>query len=560
MSHDWRLTVSEAIRRPLFQHAEVVAGNRGLGRPIRWVHVLEAADSCQYLNGGELILSTGLGFGGEREKRLTYLTELIRRKAAGLCMELGDYIPHIPEDMRELADHHEFPLIVFHRPVRFVDITQDLHEHLIHRQMQALRDLETYSRSLVQLSLQAQGIPRVLQHFQAAVQTQVFLYSPEAAPHYVPPLPQSVQAELTELMRTQFERHSASGTATAASLALSAAKQIVYQPVMAMGHLLAFVGLVLYERQADEYLLLTLDSTVGTLAQIMMRDMFVKEQALATENRLFDDLIAGRPIPEELMRSLMGLPLNGKTPAYHTMLMSFQRPAAAADTLPPHDLTAVFRSVMTRLGFRAFVRCSGNRFMFLLVEKQPVANPRRLLEKAMQELGRISRQMLGADTQISFGIGRTGKRLADAARHLAEAEQALAFQHDAHRPFFADLGVFRLLFHIPREPVLTSFIHDYLDPLLEHDREHGSALVHTLRVFFDTNLSKQEAAEKLFIHRQTLYHRLEKIAECIGADFTEPHRRLCLEVALRALDWLDSTSDADDAPASDQGVDRRDGL
>lgn len=540
MSNDWRLTVAESIRRPLFKHAEVVAGSRGLARPIRWVHVIESADSCQYLNGGELILSTGLGFGGEREKRLAYLSELIRRKAVGLCMELGDYIPQIPQDMLELANHHEFPLIVFHQPVRFVDITQDLHEHLVNRQMQALRDLEAYSRSLQQISLQTQGIPRVLQHFQTTVQTQVFFYTPESTPLYVPPLPQSVQSELTELLRTHFGQRE-EPIATAGSFALTDTKQMIYHPVMAMGHLLAYVGLVLFERQSDEYLLLTLDSTVSTLAQIMMRKMFVEEQALASENRLFDDLIANRPVPEEWMRSVMGLPMTGKPPSYHTLLLSFQRsPGDHPDAQPPHDLTAVFRSSLTRLGFRPFVRCTGQRFTFLLVEKQAVADSRRLLEKVMKELTRITKQTLGADTHIWFGIGRTGKKLADAGKHLAEAEQALAFQNEAQSPFFADLGLFRLLFHIPHEPVLKSFIHDYLEPLLLYDREHGSQLVHTLRVYLDTNLSKQEAAEKLYIHRQTLYHRLDKIAECLGEDYVLPHRRLCLEIALRALDWLKS--------------------
>lgn len=544
MSNDWRLTVAESIKRPLFQHAEVVAGSRGLARPVRWVHVIETTDSCQYLNGGELILATGLGFGGESEKRLAYLSELIQRKAAGLCMELGEYIPHIPLDMLEMANHHDFPLIVFHRPVRFVDITQDLHEHLINRQMQALRDLEAYSRSLQQLSLQNMGIPRVLQHFQNAVQTQVFLYTPDGTPQYVPPLPQSVQTELTELMRNHLS-HEEKANGAVNSYKLTDTKQMVYQPVMAMGHLLAYLGIVLYERQSDEYLLLTLDSTVSTLAQIMMRKMFVEEQALATENRLFDDLIANRPISEEWMRSHLGLSGTDRTPAYHTMLMSFQRGMSEyMESLPPHDLTAVFRSVLTRLGWRPFIRCTGNRFTLLLVERQPMKEPRRTLEKAMQEMERITRQMMGADAQIWFGIGRVGRRLSEASQHLAEAQQALAFQHEAQSPFFADLGLFRLLFHIPPEPVLQSFIHDYLGPLLAHDREYGSSLVPTLRVYLDAHLSKQEAAEKLFIHRQTLYHRLEKITDCLGEDFTSPHRRLCLEIALRALDWLEKEQDA----------------
>ncbi|MFF0826098.1 PucR family transcriptional regulator [Brevibacillus sp. NPDC003359] len=538
MSNDLRLTIAEIIKRPLFLHAQVVAGHRGLSRPVRWVHVLETADTGQFLNGGELILSTGLGFGEEKEKRLAYLTELIRRKAVGLCIELGRYIPSIPEDMLELANHHQFPLLVFHQPVRFVDITQDLHEHLIHAQMQALRNLEAYSRSLQQLSLQAAGTPKLLQHFQVAVQTQVFYYAPDGSTQFAPVVPHDVAVEMSDLMRSHFSELDSS-EAGVRFLSLSATRQLAYQPVMAMGHVLAYVGIVLYERSPDEYLLLTLDNTVSAMAQILMRKMFVEEQALATENRLFDDLIANRSIPEEQMRSLLGITGSGKASTYHMIILSFEKTKnLAEDSLPPHDLTAIFRSLLTRHRFRPFIRCMGHRFYFLLIEQQPLADSRRSLEKAFRDVKRIMTQMLGADVQIRMGVSRAGKRLSDAGRHLAEAEQALAFCHESSSPFFADLGLFRLLFYVPDEPVLKAFISDYLGPLLAHDQAHGSSLVHTLRVYLDANLSKQEAAEKLYIHRQTLYHRLEKIAEILGEDYTETQNRICLEIALRARDWL----------------------
>jgi len=193
VSSEWRLTVADAMKRPLFQHAEAVAGKKGLTRPVRWVHVLESTETGKFLNGGELILSTGLGFGDGKEKRLAYLRELIRRQAVGLCVELGAYIPEIPAEMLELAEQHDFPLIVFHQPVRFVDITQDLHETIINRQMQALRELETYSRTLQRLSLQAQGTGKLLQHFQQAAQSQVVFYPLEGPAQFIPLLPHAVQ-------------------------------------------------------------------------------------------------------------------------------------------------------------------------------------------------------------------------------------------------------------------------------------------------------------------------------------------------------------------------------
>jgi purine catabolism regulator len=538
MSTEWRLTVGDVVKRPLFRHAEVVAGYRGLARPVRWVHVLETADTGKYLNGGELILSTGLGFGEDREKRLAYLGELIRCQAVGLCIELGSYIPQIPADMLELADHHDFPLIVFHQPVRFVDITLDLHERIVNRQMQALRRLENYSRDLQQLSLQAQGIPKLLQHFQAEVHTQVFYYPLEGTPLFVPMLPQSVQQELTELMRSSFPTEPTKEW-TAKSLVLSDKKQIVYQPVVAMGHLLAYVGIVSYGREHDEYLPLKLDYTVAAMAQILMRKMFAEEQALATENRMLDDLIANRALPEEQIRALLGLSSKGRSPVYHALLMQVQREEQmGTPQIPPHELTGVFRSLLSRCGFRSFIRCKGNRFYLLLIEKNQLSEPRRLLEKAMVEMKRICLQVMGEETDVLFGVSRPGERFAEASKHLAEAEQALAFQTDQASPFFADLGLFRLLFHVPHEPVLHTFIDDYLGPLIRHDEEHGTQLMHTLRVYLDNNLSKQETADKLFIHRQTLYHRLEKIEECIGAGYKSPHVRLCLEIALRAYEWL----------------------
>jgi len=537
MSNDWRLSVADALRRPLFQHARVAAGGKGLMRPIRWVHILESAETGKYLNGGELILSTGMGIGQAREKRLAYLSELIQRQAVGLCIELGTYIPQIPDDMLEMAEQHDFPLIVFSQPVRFVDITLDLHELIINRQLQALRNLEAYSRGLQQLSLRSQGFGKLLQAFHDAVKSQVFLYTPESGAQFTPPLPHAVQSEWTQLMRSHFS-HEHPGQSNAATLPLDEKRRIVYQPVLAMGHLLAYVGMILHEREADEFLLLTLDNTVNVLAQILMRNMFVEEQKRVAENRLLDDLIANRPMTEEQMRSLLGLPGSGSDPSYHAIIISLVREQEEGEASFPHDLTAVFRSLLGRLGFRPYIRCIGNRFYVLAVEKQPLPDPRQRLDKALQEMERIFRQMFGSGTLVRFGVSRPGRRLADAAAHVAEAEQALAFHGDSPSPYFADLGLFRLLFYVPQEPVLKAFIDDYLGPLIRHDEQHDSSLVHTLRVYLDQNLSKQDTAEKLFIHRQTLYHRLDKIAACIGDDFHTPHRRLCLEIALRALDWV----------------------
>ena len=54
----------------------------------------------------------------------------------------------------------------------------------------------------------------------------------------------------------------------------------------------------------------------------------------------------------------------------------------------------------------------------------------------------------------------------------------------------------------------------------------GSELLRTLKVYLDHDGSKQIAAQQLFIVRQSLYYRLEKIEELLGADYMLPRKEL----------------------------------
>ncbi|MFM1650990.1 PucR family transcriptional regulator [Brevibacillus sp. B_LB10_24] len=546
MQTEWRLTVADVLRRPLFKHAAVIAGSRGLARSIRWVHILEAATNAAFLNGGELVLSTGVGFGEDDGKRLAFMQGLIERGAAGLCVELGPYIPEIPESMRELSEHHQFPLIAFRKPVRFVDITLDLHESIVTRQTEALRHLEAYSRELQQLTLQTTGLPRLLAHFQAAVQTQVFLIRQERSPLFVPAMAHSVQDELAVLFEKSQQAGELSGQASGI-LSLSEQKRILYQPINAMGHVLAYLGVILYEQEPNEILLLTLDRTATAVAQLLLRSMFAEEQARDSQNRLLDDILQGRMRHERQLQTLLGIQPQAVPPGYFAVVMEIQAetPQFNEEDGSYYDLLSIFRSIVTRCGFRLYQRAKGERLYMLFVETMALARPRNQLQKAVNELTRTCRSALGKAACVQFGISRRSVKYMEADSHFREAEQVLALQTQtaSSSPFYDDLGVYRLLLQITDAHTIDAFISDYLGPLLQYDERHGSQLVLTLRTLLDHNGSKQETADQLYIRRQTLYNRLDKIAELIGDTYLAPEHRLSLELALRAYAWQQRIQD-----------------
>ena len=100
---------------------------------------------------------------------------------------------------------------------------------------------------------------------------------------------------------------------------------------------------------------------------------------------------------------------------------------------------------------------------------------------------------------------------------------------------------------LARSPDLRPF-RSLVRPLQVHDREHGSDLVRTLRAFFAANANASEAADRLYLHRNSLAYRLSRISELIGLDLKDHQARLALQLGLLAITTERSTENEDERP------------
>ena len=82
---------------------------------------------------------------------------------------------------------------------------------------------------------------------------------------------------------------------------------------------------------------------------------------------------------------------------------------------------------------------------------------------------------------------------------------------------------------------IPMLIHPAVQTLLEYDDEHEGELAQTLRVYLDCHCNATEAAERLFIHRTTLFRRLERIRALTGLDPNDSDEVLLLMLSFRLL-------------------------
>jgi DNA-binding PucR family transcriptional regulator len=75
-----------------------------------------------------------------------------------------------------------------------------------------------------------------------------------------------------------------------------------------------------------------------------------------------------------------------------------------------------------------------------------------------------------------------------------------------------------------------------IEPLQEHDRTRRSDLVLTLKTYFAAGGNATEAADRLFLHRNSMLYRLERIQKLIGLDLKDDSVALALRLGLLATD------------------------
>jgi DNA-binding PucR family transcriptional regulator len=105
------------------------------------------------------------------------------------------------------------------------------------------------------------------------------------------------------------------------------------------------------------------------------------------------------------------------------------------------------------------------------------------------------------------------------------------------------------------DPGTAAQLRATLTPLEAYDREQGGDLVHTLAVYFREGANLSRAATALFLHRNSLYYRLDHIQALTGLSLSDETHRLWLHLAITLIttpeEKREETTDAGGPPETE---------
>ena len=159
----------------------------------------------------------------------------------------------------------------------------------------------------------------------------------------------------------------------------------------------------------------------------------------------------------------------------------------------------------------------------------------------LEKLARSIVDTLGSEfyTQTTVGIGTVVYGIKDLARSYKEAQIALevgkVFDTDKIIVSYDNLGIGRLIYQLP-----TTLCEAFLQEVFKKGSIESldQETLFTIQKFFENNLNVSETSRKLFVHRNTLVYRLEKIKKLTGLELREFDHAIIFKVALMVKKYL----------------------
>lgn len=181
------------------------------------------------------------------------------------------------------------------------------------------------------------------------------------------------------------------------------------------------------------------------------------------------------------------------------------------------------------------------------LDNNTVVIVREIKENAKkEEIESIANQIIDTVTteamvNIKVGVGTIASNLKDIAKSYKEARIALevgkVFDEDKYIISYDNLGLARLIYQLPNtlcELFLSEvFKKDSIDSL-------DTETLYTIQKFFDNNLNISETSRQLYVHRNTLVYRLDKVRKITGLDLRMFDHAIVFKVAMMVKKYLTS--------------------
>lgn len=469
----------------------VLTGEDGLDRPVGWVHPTELTDPRAFLEGGELLLTTGLAL--DEESSPAYVRRLVDAGAAGLGFGVGLSHDDVPRALVATAAEVRLPVLEVPRETPFIAITRAVSRAVAADEYATTVRIGRAQQELTRTAVGKGGPAGVLRKLAKLVDGWVLLLDTVGVEGAAPATAHShADAVREELMKLR------SGTRV---FDLDG-HEVVLQTLPTRVRRALAVGTAEPLDTAGRHVV---NTAVALLSLALEQDLKLTHAWRSLRTGVVDLLAAGR----------------------HELALGVMTTAWGDPPEPPWAVVALVGGPAQRR--RVGDALEGDSSLFFAESGSAVIVLGRsggpVLDRALTAAASIGPMYAGLVDPVPLENFAVAAEQADLAARAAEADGKPLVTYAEH----AARGLLSLI-----DPVVARIYgENLLAPLRRHDESGRGDLVESLRCWLEHHGHWDVAAARLGVHRHTLRNRITKAQELLGRDLDSPGVRAELWVALQ---------------------------
>lgn len=499
----------------------VLAGEGGLSREISSVSIMDAPDICDWMHGGEFLITSGYIIQTCPVEFDKLISELSKAQVAALGIKVDRFVQTIPESVLLIANQLNFPILYIPTSFAWVEIINPVLTEIVNTRARELMYSETIHNSFITLALGKKSIQDVIDQLSDIIKKDVMYKDQVFCQTYL-----SHKADPQEF------------------IAKMASKNRVATAEKNFGYLYILDNNNQFE---NKYERIAIEHASTVLILMIQEKMSNKKIEYQYRSELIHDILSKnyRSLDEIRSRAaLYGWVFEGGIRAiiYDIDDFSFDsdyRERNKEAKLLNKILDPVIQTIKKHLSTR--FQCYYTHYstsIICLLEHTLIDE--KAFKSDMAQINKRIDAEIKAKTgyTMTIGIGEYKPRIEQAANSYDEAKLALDVGHLRGKKnciiFYSDLGIYKFLYEInvDNKAEGRDLVEEALMPLIKYDKQHDTELYQTLTKIVEKDWNLLRTSEALHFHYNTVKYRLRRIEEILNLDFSKYEDKLKVAVAI----------------------------
>ena len=539
------MKIQDVLKDKRFSEFSLLAGLSGVGNAISTVTVIDTPDGAKWLSGGEFVITTAYMLKDDEEALLRFIRTLKARKASALGIKQGRYIENIPDSALALSDDLGLPLLLIPQKFPYADIINPILSELVNQQTNRLIQANLIHTKFTELAVSDASIPDILSAFMSIVGVPTAFFDFETAQIWYSDSESSLAQHLKterilshrDIDRARYDLH------------------LIANQNRRFGVLVFEKGVLEREMEEDGGTALIRERDPGFKIALenAATNIILREQTIIS-NRQVAERYKGLLIQDILIHNIKSeTEIHNRAEIFgwdfhdggivlevdiNNIKQRFKRNFSNNTSKMLEEMSTEIFDISIREILRFYPNAHYVKLSDIIIFVLSIRpKERKQMEKQIAEaFSRIQKSIENIPFTISFGIGRYYENIEQIYLSYQEAREVIRlsymFSWFNRILYYEKMDLFRIFLPILDNQEALEACRNCLQPLLDYDRKNGKNMLETLQVVSECDWNLKLAAERMFLHPNSVKYRMEQIEKLIHRNCREHSDRLLIEIAV----------------------------